>query len=271
MGIESIINPSTGNLDKIGKSASDISGDDLKYLQDAPSDDVIYGRKNGAWVEAAGAAALLLDQSTPQTVTGGVPIFDVGIQANGTISVYTYASTGFLYQRTYTGALTILRVNDGSGNQNFGLSYGGTTAGIYNQRWYLTGYKLGLIGYNGGDILLDAVTNKGSFSAGNFEGYFNNYDLKLADAAGACYVNVRDSGDNIVAWINSDGAAKFNSDVDIDGVLDWSANPCLPKIYSQADEPDIPNNSMAFWKDTDDSKYYLILDIGGTQKKIELI
>lgn len=56
----------------------------------------------------------------------------------------------------------------------------------------------------------------------------------------------------------------------ITDVLDISANPFKPKIYSQSAEPNIPNDTCAFWKDTDDGKYYLILDIGGTQKKVEL-
>jgi len=53
-------------------------------------------------------------------------------------------------------------------------------------------------------------------------------------------------------------------------VLDWSNQPCKPKIYSQATEPAIGNDTCAFWIDTDDGKYYLVLDIGGTQKKVEL-
>lgn len=45
----------------------------------------------------------------------------------------------------------------------------------------------------------------------------------------------------------------------------------FPKIYYQSTEPDIPNDTFAFWVDSDDSKYYMILDYGGTQKKIELL
>ena len=44
-----------------------------------------------------------------------------------------------------------------------------------------------------------------------------------------------------------------------------------PKIYQQDAEPDIPNNSEAFWQDTDDeNRVYHIVDIGGTQYKVEL-
>ncbi len=45
----------------------------------------------------------------------------------------------------------------------------------------------------------------------------------------------------------------------------------FPKTYIQSTEPTIPNDSFAFWKDTDDGKFYLIKDIGGTQKKVELL
>ncbi len=62
------------------------------------------------------------------------------------------------------------------------------------------------------------------------------------------------------------------SDFTTTGVIDWSgATHSKPKIYSQAGEPNIANDSYAFWTDTDDGKYYLILDIGGAQKKIELV
>ncbi len=40
--------------------------------------------------------------------------------------------------------------------------------------------------------------------------------------------------------------------------------------YQEATEPDIPNDSVAFWRDSDDGKIYLIHDFGGTQKKVEL-
>lgn len=39
-----------------------------------------------------------------------------------------------------------------------------------------------------------------------------------------------------------------------------------PVAYSQADEPDIPNNTMAVWTDTDGPTYHIVIDFGGTQK-----
>lgn len=54
-------------------------------------------------------------------------------------------------------------------------------------------------------------------------------------------------------------------------VFDYSkAETVKPKIYTQATEPNIANDSTAYWKDSDDSKYYMILDVGGTQKKVEM-
>lgn len=75
---------------------------------------------------------------------------------------------------------------------------------------------------------------------------------------------------NSIANLSNAFQVFTNGDVDIYGILDHSLAPNKPKIYTQSTEPDIPNDTMAFWKDTDDSKYYLILDIGGTQKKVEL-
>jgi len=54
--------------------------------------------------------------------------------------------------------------------------------------------------------------------------------------------------------------------------LDMSSQPSKPKIYSQPEQPDIPNDSQAYWVDTDDgNRYYLILDVGGLEKKLELL
>lgn len=55
--------------------------------------------------------------------------------------------------------------------------------------------------------------------------------------------------------------------VKLNGELDHSAAANKPKIYSQATEPNISDNTTAFWIDTDDNSTYLILDISGTQKK----
>ena len=54
-------------------------------------------------------------------------------------------------------------------------------------------------------------------------------------------------------------------------VLDWSNQPSKPKVYSQIAEPTLPNDTMAFWVDTDDlNRNYLILNVAGVQKKVEL-
>lgn len=61
-----------------------------------------------------------------------------------------------------------------------------------------------------------------------------------------------------------------NGNAVIRGVLDCSANPFKPKIYKQDLEPKIPVDSFAFWKDTANNKYYMIINFEGFQKKIEL-
>jgi len=65
-------------------------------------------------------------------------------------------------------------------------------------------------------------------------------------------------------------AITIEGDVVINDVLDWSANPCKPKIYSAAAEPDIPNDTIAFWWDTNLTQMWLIIDMGGTQYKVQL-
>lgn len=43
-----------------------------------------------------------------------------------------------------------------------------------------------------------------------------------------------------------------------------------PRFYSQTTEPSLLSNDFAFWYDSDDNKYYLVVDFNGTQKKVEL-
>ena len=44
----------------------------------------------------------------------------------------------------------------------------------------------------------------------------------------------------------------------------------FPRVYTQSAQPTIATDSMAFWKDSDDNKFYLLKDIAGVTKKIEL-
>jgi hypothetical protein len=47
---------------------------------------IIGNKGSSAWSTLVGTpTALLLDQTTPQTVINGVPIFDAGIKSNGPI------------------------------------------------------------------------------------------------------------------------------------------------------------------------------------------
>ncbi len=59
-------------------------------------------------------------------------------------------------------------------------------------------------------------------------------------------------------------------DFKVKGTLDHSANPSLPKIYSQNNEPTMPNNSFAFWWETSHSRMWLIINRNGTQYKERL-
>ena len=74
-----------------------------------------------------------------------------------------------------------------------------------------------------------------------------------------------------LAKLSIDGDLHVNQDAKIFGTLDWSSNPSKPKIYVQSSEPELENDSYAFWKDINTGKYYLLANIGGTQKKVELV
>jgi len=57
-------------------------------------------------------------------------------------------------------------------------------------------------------------------------------------------------------------------DKDLLNIFTWLNR--FPKTYIQAAEPSIPSDEMAFWKDSDNDKFYLLKNIDGTQKKVEL-
>lgn len=59
-----------------------------------------------------------------------------------------------------------------------------------------------------------------------------------------------------------------NVDKDLKTICDYLNN--FPRVYIQATEPTLANDTWCFWKDSDDSKFYLVLDIAGIQKKVEL-
>ncbi|MBU0763818.1 MAG: hypothetical protein KJ607_03170 [Bacteroidetes bacterium] len=153
----------------------------------------------------------------------------------------------------------------GSFNVTIGTQTGyGSSSNSYNNNTFIghqTGYKNRTgsnntsIGFQSG---YENLTGNGNVFIGYQSGYNETTSNKL-------YID-NSSTDTPLIY------GEFDTDIiKINGTLNISDNPFLPKIYSQADEPDIPINSTAYWMDTDDAKYYLILDISGTQKKVELI
>ena len=44
----------------------------------------------------------------------------------------------------------------------------------------------------------------------------------------------------------------------------------FPRLFEQSAQPTIQRNTFALWRDTDDGKMYVIADISGNQKKVEL-
>lgn len=62
----------------------------------------------------------------------------------------------------------------------------------------------------------------------------------------------------------------YISDADKDLKNIFSYLSIFPVTITQSTEPTLTEGSFGFWKDSDDSKTYLILNIGGTQTKVEL-
>ncbi|MHA1291080.1 MAG: hypothetical protein ACTSQJ_00260 [Promethearchaeota archaeon] len=90
-------------------------------------------------------------------------------------------------------------------------------------------------------------------------------NIDIGGGYGATGVTVDTNGN-----VQMNGSITVDTNATVSGTLDWSANPCKPKIYSQSSEPDIPNDTMAFWWDTNLTQMWLIIDMGGTQYKVQL-
>lgn len=73
------------------------------------------------------------------------------------------------------------------------------------------------------------------------------------------------------------GETKINltdyvSDVDKDLINVFNYIKYNPRFYSQNEEPTLLTNEFAFWKDLNAGpKYYIVVNISGTQKKVELL
>jgi len=44
----------------------------------------------------------------------------------------------------------------------------------------------------------------------------------------------------------------------------------FPRLFEAAAQPSIQRNTLAMWHDTGTGKFYLMMNIGGTTKKVEL-
>jgi len=174
------------------------------------------------------------------------------------------ASVGLVGHSALSRVLIELPEEGGSGatfNNNWSLVSYWARGSFSNSGATLSGSTTysGLVSENGIDLFQD----KGIY----FESYFDGYRLTRGDT----YIKHNTATTDLDVFVDNTQVMNFDNDVVTSVVpFSWASNPAFPKIYSQATEPDIPNNTTAFWKDTDDSKYYLILDIAGTQKKLEL-
>jgi len=122
-----------------------------------------------------------------------------------------------------------------------------------------------LIGIDGSDLLKLGDANIEMIV---YSPIANDFYIRSKEAGGTSRQVIGiNASDQIVI-----GDASLNGDkITCSNPLDTSSDPQLPKIYNQAAEPDIPNNSWAFWVDSDAGpQYWLILDVGGTQFKVQL-
>jgi hypothetical protein len=114
------------------------------------------------------------------------------------------------------------------------------------------------------------------FAEGRYNIFDNIFTWDWSGAAGIyAYEFPADSSNQYLKFFGGSGALQSDSYYKSNGTNNFYINMGYNQQsivrYNQASEPDIPNNTMAFWADTDAGpKYYIIQDFGGTQKKAEL-
>jgi len=101
----------------------------------------------------------------------------------------------------------------------------------------------------------------------DWNGKGNAYNFTSTSGANYAFISERpivDEGNqNIIMWSGYNTTNPVN--------MGWMQFPFWkPRVFYQSTEPAIPDDCVGFWVDSDDSKYYLILDYGGVQKKVEL-
>ena len=159
----------------------------------------------------------------------------IKVDHNGTID----GSSGTVDLTILNLDLSGITINDGAANAV-------TLSGLYADWSGITNTAVGLSNLYGIDITMPDIS-----------GYNDGAAIKLTMNAASDVA------------ISTNGKVKC-ADLVASGTLDWSANPCKPKIESAGSEPDISNNTMELWWDSTNSKLYLLVDYGGTQYKVEL-
>ncbi|MFC2086117.1 hypothetical protein ACFLQ9_00190 [Bacteroidota bacterium] len=205
-----------------------------------------------------------------------------GIDAFGSYNIVLgedmeYASTGNLVNNICIGRAITL-----SGNNNIFI---GNEAG----NWSNSNTNNICIGYQAGSYTVkSAYSNRLIIENSNADstnalifGRFDDDDLWLnADVQIKSSLDVGVGSADSIDMVNDilvkddlevDNDLFVDNNASIKGILDHSEQPNKPKIYSQTTEPVIPNNTTAYWHDSTNSKYYLIVNFAGTQKKLELL
>jgi len=59
-----------------------------------------------------------------------------------------------------------------------------------------------------------------------------------------------------------------NLDRDVSNIVQYLDQ--FPRMFTQATQPTLQRNTFAFWKDSGTGKFYALLDVAGTTKKVEL-
>lgn len=147
------------------------------------------------------------------------------------------------------------------------------TYGIYLNRNTLVTYnQCG----NDGNMFNNIITQTGTntqriiYAEGRYNIFDNIFVWDWSSAPGAyAYEFTSDSYQTFLTFF---GAENYYMNYGSDNYrLNMRYGQYAIASYNQATEPDIPNDTMAFWKNTVNNKFYIIQDFNGTQKKAELI
>jgi len=119
----------------------------------------------------------------------------------------------------------------------------------------------GIVNADAGTNTIDLSVSEGNIDHGNLSGLGGDDHTQylLVDGSRSMSGNLNMGNYDITNC----------TDITADGSIDFSSGTLKMPYFSQSTEPDIASDTVAVWQDSDNSQTWLLIDVAGTQYKVE--